>query len=79
MNKKLNVQLASLPDRENVVYEIYEGTNQVAEISNEPNKGLQIEVFSSPDGIWRFDFNEFYTLIEQARRNLGYYPDDFDV
>ncbi|CAI2480671.1 TPA: hypothetical protein SMI40_003573 [Serratia liquefaciens] len=71
MMNKLTAQIASLPDRENVVYEIYFGTNQVAEISNEPDVGLRIEIFTCPDGgIWNFNFNEFRFLVEQAERNL---------
>lgn len=67
---KLTAQIVSLPDRENVVYEIYSGTNQVAEISNEPDIGLRIEIFNSADGSWNFNFNEFRALVEQAERNL---------
>ncbi len=69
---KLTAQLASVPDRENVVYEIYSDSDQVAEVSNEPDTGIRIEIFpcTNPNGIWSFDFNEFYTLIEQARMNI---------
>ncbi len=69
---KLTAQLASVPDRDNVVYEIYSGSVQVAEVSNEPDTGLRIEIFSCPDPsrIWSFDFNEFHALVEQAKRNI---------
>lgn len=68
---KLTAQIASLPDRDNVVYEIYFGTDQVAEISNEPDMGLRIEIFAaSANGSWNFDFNEFRALVEQAERNI---------
>ncbi|WP_315710638.1 hypothetical protein [Brenneria uluponensis] len=71
MTSKLTAQIASLPDRDNVVYEIYYGTNQVAEISNEPDLGLQIEIFTCSDGgNWIFNFNEFRSLIEQAEINI---------
>ncbi|PWC22442.1 hypothetical protein DDT52_04165 [Brenneria roseae subsp. roseae] len=71
MTSKLTAQIASLPDRDNVVYEIYYGANQVAEISNEPDLGLRIEIFTCPDGgSWSFNFNEFRSLIEQAERNI---------
>lgn len=72
MTCELTAHVASLPDRENVVYEIYYGPNQVAEISNEPGAGLRIEIFSCPDQIaWNFGFNEFRTLIEQVERNIA--------
>ncbi|RJF54263.1 hypothetical protein [Serratia inhibens] len=71
MINRLTAQIASLPDRENVVYEIYFGANQVAEISNEPDSGMRIEIFTCPDsGSWNFSFNEFRSLVEQAERNL---------
>lgn len=71
MTNKLTAQIASLPDRENVVYEIYSGADQVAEISNEPDVGLRIEIFSCADGgIWNLDFNEFRLLVEQAEKNI---------
>lgn len=69
---KLTAQIASLPDRENVVYEIYAGSDQVAEISNEPDVGLRIDIFTCPNGgCWSFDFNEFRALIEQAEKNIS--------
>lgn len=69
---KLTSQIISLPDRENVVYEIYAGSDQVAEISNEPDMGLRIEIFTCPNaGYWSFDFNEFLNIIEQAKRNIS--------
>ncbi|TPG63342.1 hypothetical protein [Ewingella americana] len=68
---KLTAQIASLPDRENVVYEIYFGTDQVAEISNEPGDGLRIEFFTCPNGgRWNFDFNEFFSLIVKTETNI---------
>lgn len=68
--KKLNSQLANWPDRENAVYDIYENTEQVAEISNEPGEGLKIDIFPSPDGSWHFCFNEFLSLLEEVGKNL---------
>ncbi|UCB33325.1 hypothetical protein J9874_03908 (plasmid) [Duffyella gerundensis] len=71
MTSKLTANVASLPDRENVVYEIFYGSNQVAEISNEPEVGLRIEIFNCPEKIsWNFSFYEFNSLIEQAVKNI---------
>ncbi|KOY60303.1 hypothetical protein [Photorhabdus heterorhabditis] len=71
MTNKLTAQIASLPDRENVVYEIFWGTDQVAEVSNEPEYGMRIEIFSCPHGgIWNFDFREFRALVEQVEKNI---------
>ena len=72
MTNKLTAQIASLPDRENVVYEIYCDSNQVAEISNEPGIGLRIDIFNCPDeGGWSFNFKEFQSFVEQAERNIS--------
>lgn len=69
MNIKLTAQIASLQDRENVVYEIYCGTDQVAEISNEPDIGPRIEIFSCPNGgIWNFELQEFCLLLSNPRK-----------
>lgn len=69
---KLTAQIASLPDRENVVYEIYSDNDQVAEISNEPEDGLRIEIYACPDGgSWNFDFSEFSSLISKAKANIS--------
>ncbi len=69
INTKLTAQIASVQDRENVVYEIYCGTDQVAEISNEPGIGPRIEIFSCPNGgIWDFELQEFYLLLSNPRK-----------
>lgn len=71
INTKLTAQIASVQDRENVVYEIYCGTDQVAEISNEPGIGPRIEIFSCPNGgIWDFELQEFLSLVEQSKKNI---------
>jgi len=75
MKSTLMAQIASLPDRENVVYEIFSGTNQVAEISNEPGIGLRIEIFTWTDGIWDLDLVQFQEIIENSRKRIG---DDLD-
>ncbi|WP_339275365.1 hypothetical protein [Enterobacter asburiae] len=72
MKNKLHAQIASLPDRENVVYEIYLDTDQVAEISNEPDAGMCIEIFNCPNArSWSFELEEFNFLIEQAKNNFS--------
>lgn len=70
MKSKLRSQVASLPDRDNVVFEIYQDSNQVAEVSNEPGEGLRIEISNCTNGSWSFDFNEFQGLLEQAKKNI---------
>ncbi|MEY8712311.1 hypothetical protein ABDM77_16830 [Mangrovibacter phragmitis] len=67
---ELTSQITSLPDRESVVCEIYAGSEQVAEISNESGEGLRIEIFNSPDGAWSFDLDTFSSLVEQGKKSI---------
>jgi hypothetical protein len=67
----LTLQITSPFDRENIVAEIWFGNNQVAEISNENNDGINIEIFTNPDcGVWFFNFDEFNNLLTQAKLDL---------
>lgn len=69
--KSLTLQIASLPDKENVVSEIWLGNDQVAEVSNEDGQTIRIEIFSPPDrGIWSFDLDVFETILAEAKNNL---------
>jgi len=67
----LTLQIASLPDRENVVSEIWFGNHQVAEIFIEDGEAIQIEIFPAPDaGVWSFDLDAFLTILTEAKSNL---------
>lgn len=69
---KLEVNIASVPDRENLVAEIWLGERQLAEISHE-TKTLKLEIYQQTDGlrgIWELDFEEFIGALQEARRKL---------
>jgi hypothetical protein len=69
--KSLTLQIASLPDKENVVSEIWFGNDQVAEVSSENSKTIQIEIFPAPNfGAWSFDLEAFQTVLADAKSNL---------
>jgi hypothetical protein len=70
--KTLQAQIASVPDRDNVIYEIWHGRYEVAEISKEPGRDYEIELYSAPDGgAWHFDLIEFKAMIEGGIKALA--------
>ena len=69
--KELSCVITSPLDRENIVFEIWSGTRQVAEVSHEPNCPIEIEIYSAPEnGIWKFGLDEFKAMLEKAIVNL---------
>lgn len=68
----LSSLMSSPPDRENVVFEIWLGVDQLAEVSHEPGKSIEIEIYPPPrGGKWNFELEEFISLLDQAVRNLS--------
>ncbi|WP_205205194.1 hypothetical protein [Azonexus hydrophilus] len=69
--KYLKLQVASLPDKENVVSEVWFGNDQVAEVSNEDGQTIQIEIFSPPGrSVWSFDLDAFEVILAEAKSSL---------
>ena len=71
--KSLSLQIASLPDREKVVAEIWLKDVQVAEVSNEDGRGLMIEIYPAPANAksWAFEFGEFIDVLKKAAEGIG--------
>ena len=68
----LQTIISSPPDRENVVFEIWSGSQQVAEISREPGQDYNIEIYPAPDdGVWRFDLIDLKNAIEDGIKELS--------
>lgn len=66
----ISIQIASLPDRENVVAELWSGDKQVGEVSKEGAQP-EIEIYPNPDGgPWWFPVDELLEAIARARGNL---------
>lgn len=66
-----STMITGLPDRENVVFEVFVDSCQVAEISHEPGRGVEIEIYPSPDGgPWKFGFNEFMDILREGAEEL---------
>lgn len=68
---QLTALISSPPDRENVVTEIWFGNRQFAEISREPGRDFEIEIFADANGPWHFDLRELMRMLETAERNLN--------
>ena len=67
---KFTITVASLPDRENLVAEIYFQTFQFAEISQEAKEFI-IQFYPHPEkAFWEFDLSEIQEVIEKAKKRL---------
>lgn len=72
---QLEAILTSPPDRESVVFEIWCGDQQVAEISKEPTRSYEIELYAAPGGVpWQLDLNEFKSMLDNAINELARNP-----
>lgn len=68
----LHTQIASLPDRENVVFELWADDKYVAEVTHEPGQPLLIDFYDpSHQHQFRFDLKEFVEVLEMAVKNLS--------
>ena len=64
------ITIASLPDRERVVAEIYYDNFQWVEISQETNE-LLIQFYSHPkQDHWEFQLDEAVTVLQEAKKAL---------
>jgi len=68
----LSSLMSSPPDRENVVFEIWLGADQIAEVSREPERPFEIEIYSPAEGgKWNLELEEFMSLLSQAVKRLS--------
>lgn len=69
----LSSMITSPPDRENLVFEIWAGANQLAEVSREPGRSAEIEIYPPVEGgSWNFELEELMSLLNQAVKNLSH-------
>lgn len=62
--KKFEILITDVPDRENLVAEVWYGETLIAEINQETKK-LEIEFYLNEK--IAFDLNEFLTAVENAK------------
>jgi hypothetical protein len=73
--KLLGAQVASVSDKVNLIYEIWYENRQVAEISKEPGRGYEIEIYpAAGNGMWHFDLSEFKAMLEDGIKELASNP-----
>ena len=69
---RLTVEIASVPDREALVAEIWDGDRMIAEINREQASGLTLELHSTKDvGQLGVPLEEFLAAIETAKARLA--------
>ena len=72
--KKLEVLIASIPDREKVVAEIWNGERMIAEVNQEPGY-LALELYTNGNLFVQVDYELFLeALIEAKARLVGGKP-----
>ncbi|AKT39221.1 hypothetical protein [Chondromyces crocatus] len=70
MSREFRVTIASPPDREKLVAEIFFGDEQVAEIHQESDE-LQIEIYMHSSGKpWMLPYVDFMKAMSKARQRL---------
>jgi len=66
----MRMDIASPPDREKLVAELFFGSEQWAEI-NQESGGLTLQLYSRRDGRpWEFSFDEAMGMLQRASRRL---------
>ncbi|MBD3842883.1 MAG: hypothetical protein IE909_13565 [Campylobacterales bacterium] len=66
--KKLRVEIASPPDREELVAEIWNGNQMIAEI-NQESGDLELEVYTTENSVL-FDYESFLIALIEAKEKL---------
>ena len=64
---KFNIELSSVPDRENLVAEIWYENKMIAEVNKE-SENFVIEFYF--DGKISFMLDEFFEVLENAKRRI---------
>jgi len=64
-----SIEIASVPDRDEVVAELWFGSDQVAELSQDGGE-LTLQVFAAPSGHWEFAYEAFSDALGAMRARL---------
>lgn len=66
----MTITIASVPDREELVAELWDADTQWGELSQEQGR-LTLEIYPNPEGIpWNFKFNDVVEILNQAQLRL---------
>lgn len=70
MTTHITITVASVPDRDDMVVELWFGSFQWGEIVQREGK-LSLEIYEHPtDKVWYFDLEEVETILALAKRRL---------
>lgn len=69
--KKLEVQLLSVPDRDDLIVEIWEEDNQFAEIYVENNE-MKVDIYYLNRNVYSFNLEELQQVFSEAAQLLNY-------
>lgn len=71
---KFSVEVASVPDRDDLVAEVWLDQELIAELRHGPS-GLQAQIYPAPPGQpWDVPYEEFTRALQEARDKLGPAP-----
>lgn len=66
------IEIASVPDRDDVVAEIWSGDAMVAELHRGTSGGVEIEIYATEShDPWSFDLASWLAVLAEAQRKLG--------
>jgi hypothetical protein len=66
------IEIASVPDRDHVVAEIWWGDAMVAELHRDTSGGAEIEIYPTESHVpWSFDLASWLAALAEAQRKLG--------
>lgn len=66
------IEIASVPDRDDVVAEIWWGDAMVAELHRGASGGAEIEIYATESNDpWSFDLASWLAALTEAQRKLG--------
>ncbi|MBZ2188658.1 hypothetical protein K8B33_15085 [Alcanivorax sp. JB21] len=66
------VEIASSPDRDDLVAEIWWNDQMVAELRRSPDGGRYIDLYPSPSRVpWSFSLDDWTKAVEEAKSQLG--------
>lgn len=69
---KLTVELSSVPDRDQIVAEVWLGEEMLAEVTWDSTKKYMVEIYSNPNGeVWKLNYDEFIQALNLAKTRLA--------
>jgi hypothetical protein len=67
MSTEFRLQVATDPDRDDVVVELLYGEDVVASILEIEGEGLRVRIYSPPAKAWEFELSEFAAWLAKSR------------